>query len=163
MKEGRKQKGSKDWGLGLKGAQLVSQILTAKGHVLSFLESQLGKMAILKLLSLKRLREETSGCPKGILQQTRCFCSSYDSTALTQSHILGPPRSHRRELVSLETGLKSKHNPLSIQRRKILPQIHLVHWGLEFSHGVVFPLVGSTQYNLCKPPILIPHGIQTRP
>lgn len=89
MKEGRKQKGGKDWGLGLKGAQLVSQIVTAKGHVLSFLESQLGKMAILKLLSLKRLREETSGCPEGILQQARCFCSSYDSSALDQSHISG--------------------------------------------------------------------------
>ena len=55
MKGGRKQKGGKDWGLGPKGAQLVSQIVKAKGHVLGFLESQLGKMAILKLLSLKRL------------------------------------------------------------------------------------------------------------
>lgn len=67
----------------------MNQIVKAKGQVLSFLESQLEKMAILKPLSLKRLREETSGCPEGILQQARCLCSSYDSTALNQSHISG--------------------------------------------------------------------------
>lgn len=89
--EGRQEaeRGGKDRGLGLKGAQLVNQIVKGKGQVLSFLESQLEKMAILKPLSLKRLREETSGCPKGILQQARCFCSSYDSTVLNQSHISG--------------------------------------------------------------------------
>lgn len=113
MKGGRKQKGGKDWGPSPKGAQLVSQIVKAKGHVLGFLESQLGKMAILKLLSLKRLREETSGAQ-------REFCHKPDVSALpvillllTRAAFLGPPRSHRRKLVSSETGLKSKHNSSS--------------------------------------------------
>lgn len=98
----------------------MSQILKAKGHVLSFLESQLGKMAVLKPLSLKRLREETR--PQGAQRE---FCNKPDVSALpvipllsTRATFLGPPRSHRREMVSLEAGFKSKHNPLSIQIEK---------------------------------------------
>lgn len=79
-----------------------------KGHALGFLESQLEKMPILKPLSLKRLTEETQGCP-------REYCNKPDVSAppttlplTTSATLQRPPRSHRRELESLGIGRNSK-------------------------------------------------------
>lgn len=75
-----------------------------KGHALGFLESQLEKMPILKPLSLKRLTEETQGCP-------REYCNKPDVSAppvilplATRATPLRPPRSHRGELATLGLG-----------------------------------------------------------
>lgn len=73
-----------------------------KGHALGFLESQLEKMPILKLLSLKRLTEESEGCPR-----EHCNMPDVSAPPMTLPLTIGatlqrPPRSHMREVWSLQ-------------------------------------------------------------
>lgn len=63
--EGRKQIRERGLGSRPRGSSISEpDKVKPKGHALSFLESQLEKMPILKPLSLKRLTEETQGCPR---------------------------------------------------------------------------------------------------
>lgn len=75
-----------------------------KGHVLSFLESQLEKMPILKPLSLKRLTEETQGCPREYCNKPDVSAPPMTPPLATRAVLLRPPRSHGREMESWGIG-----------------------------------------------------------
>lgn len=85
--EGRKQ----IRGQGLESSPLGSSIsvpdkVKAQGHALGFLESQLEKMPILKPLSLKRLTEETQGCPREYCSKPDVSAPPCDTTTFNESY-----------------------------------------------------------------------------
>lgn len=66
-----------------------------KGHALGFPESQLEKMPILKPLSLKRLTEETQGCPRGYCNKPDVSAPPMTLPLTLRAPILRPPTSCR--------------------------------------------------------------------
>lgn len=84
-----------------------------KGHALSFLESQLEKMPILKPLSLKRLTEETQGCPREYYNKPDVSAPPMTLSLTTRATLQRPPKSYRRDMESLGIDRNSKTLPFS--------------------------------------------------
>lgn len=103
--EGRKQIRGQGLGSRPQGS-LISEPdkVKPKGHALSFLESQLEKMPILKPLSLKRLTEETQRCPREYCKKPDVSAPPMTPPLTTRPTLQRPPRSHRKELESLGIG-----------------------------------------------------------
>lgn len=101
--EGRKQMRGHGLGSRPQGSSISEpDKVKPKGRALGFLESQLEKMPILKLLSLKRLTGESEGCPREHCSTPAVSAPPLTLPLATRTTPHRPPRSHRREVQSLQ-------------------------------------------------------------
>ena len=117
--EGRKQIRGQGLGSRPRGSSISEpDKVKPKGHALGFLESQLEKMPILKPLSLKRLAEETQGCPREYCNSQMFLLLLWHCHSQPGPHFWGRQEDTEENCSLLEEVETQRHHPLVIQTPK---------------------------------------------